>query len=94
VLILSVLASSKVPQYGYSLRKQLSDAGIEIDEGTLYPLIRRLAEQELLDSEWKNTDGRERRYYLLSDKGHEVLGQLTEDWQQLNKSISALLEKA
>lgn len=94
VLILSVLASSKEPQYGYSLRKHLSEAGIEIDEGTLYPLIRRLAEQELLDSEWKNTDGRERRYYLLSDKGHEVLGQLTEDWQQLNNSISALLEKS
>lgn len=94
VLILSVLASSKEPQYGYSLRKHLSEAGIEIDEGTLYPLIRRLAEQELLDSEWKNTNGRERRYYLLSDKGHEVLGQLTEDWQQLNNSISALLEKS
>lgn len=94
VLILSVLASSKEPQYGYSLRKHLSEAGIEIDEGTLYPLIRRLAEQELLDSEWKNTDGRERRYYLLSDKGHAVLGQLTEDWQQLNNSISALLEKS
>ncbi|MFQ3251268.1 PadR family transcriptional regulator [Glaciecola sp.] len=93
VLILSVLASSKEPQYGYSLRKHLSEAGIEIDEGTLYPLIRRLAEQELLDSEWKNTDGRERRYYLLSEKGHQVLEQLTEDWQQLNQSISALLEK-
>lgn len=90
---MSVLASSKVPQYGYSLRKHLSEVGIDIDEGTLYPLIRRLAEQELLDSEWKNTDGRERRYYLLNDKGREVLEQLTKDWQQLNKSISALLEK-
>jgi len=94
VLILSVLASSKEPQYGYSLRKHLSNAGIEIDEGTLYPLIRRLAEQELLSSEWKNTDGRERRYYVLSDKGRVVLEQLTEDWQHLNKSISALLEKS
>lgn len=93
VLILSVLASSKEPQYGYSLRRHLSDAGIDIDEGTLYPLIRRLAEQELLDSEWKNTDGRERRYYQLSDKGQNVLKQLIDDWQQLNQSISALLEK-
>lgn len=92
VLILSVLASSKEPQYGYSLRKKLSDAGIEIDEGTLYPLIRRLAEQELLDSEWKNTDGRERRYYQLSAKGEDVLEQLTQDWRRLNKSITALLE--
>jgi len=93
VLILSVLASTKEPQYGYSLRKRLSDAGIEIDEGTLYPLIRRLAEQELLNSEWKNTDGRERRYYKISAKGEEVLAQLTEDWLHLNKSISAILEK-
>lgn len=93
VLILSVLASTKEPQYGYSLRKRLSDAGIEIDEGTLYPLIRRLAEQELLNSEWKNTDGRERRYYKISAKGEEVLAQLTDDWLHLNKSISAILEK-
>ena len=91
VLVMSVLASSKTPQYGYSLRKLLNDAGIEIDEGTLYPLVRRLAEQELLNSEWKNSDGRERRYYSLSDKGEEVLTQLTQDWQQLNKSVSALL---
>lgn len=92
VLILCVLASSKTPQYGYSLRKELNEAGIEIDEGTLYPLIRRLAEQELLDSEWKQADGRERRYYKISPKGSEVLSQLTEDWQQLNQSIGAILE--
>ena len=92
VLIMSVLASSKTPQYGYSLKKRLNEAGIEIDEGTLYPLIRRLADQELLDSEWKHSEGRERRYYSLSPKGQEVLTQLIEDWQQLNQSVSALLE--
>ena len=92
-LVLSVLALSKQAQYGYSLRKHLNEAGIDIDEGTLYPLIRRLAEQELLDSEWQTTDGRERRYYTISKKGEEVLEELTRDWQQLNNSISALLEK-
>lgn len=91
VLIMSVLASTKTPQYGYSLRKLLSEAGIDIDEGTLYPLVRRLADQGLLDSEWKHSDGRERRYYSLSDEGYEVLAQLTQDWQQLNKSVNALL---
>lgn len=91
-LIMSVLASTKTPQYGYSLRKLLNDVGIEIDEGTLYPLIRRLAEQALLESEWKHTDGRERRYYVLSNKGHEVLSQLVDDWQQLNKSVNTLLD--
>jgi DNA-binding PadR family transcriptional regulator len=92
-LVLSVLASSKKPQYGYSLRKSLSEAGIEIDEGTLYPLIRRLADQGLLDSEWKNMDGRERRYYTLSSHGESTLQELKRDWHQLNNSISALLEK-
>ena len=92
VLILAVLSASKTPQYGYSLRKKLNDSGIDIDEGTLYPLIRRLAEQELLDSEWKQADGRERRYYLLSDKGKEVLHSLTQDWQQLNLSLTEILD--
>ena len=91
VLIMSVLASSKQPQYGYSLRKHLQDAGIDIDEGTLYPLIRRLADQGLLDSEWQQTDGRDRRYYTLSQKGQTVLAQLTQDWEQLNASVGTLL---
>ena len=58
VLVLSVLASLEQPHYGYSLRKQLLDAGIDIDEGTLYPLVRRLADQGLLDSEWRQAEGR------------------------------------
>ena len=66
VLVLAVLASLREPHYGYSLRKQLQGAGVDIDEGTLYPLIRRLADQGLLDSEWKQGEGRERRYYQLS----------------------------
>lgn len=91
VLVLAVLASLKQPHYGYSLRKQLQLGGIDIDEGTLYPLIRRLAEQGLLDSEWQQGEGRERRYYQLSELGSELLGQLTDEWQQLNGALSQLL---
>jgi PadR family transcriptional regulator PadR len=93
VLVLAVLASLKQPHYGYSLRKQLQDAGIDIDEGTLYPLVRRLAEQGLLDSEWQQAEGRERRYYQLSMLGSELLQQLSEEWQQLNGALGNLLEK-
>lgn len=91
VLILAVLGACKIPQYGYSLRQHLNQAGIEIDEGTLYPLIRRLADQGLLDSEWKKTDARERRYYHISNDGIEVLAQLTADWHQLNHSLLDIL---
>lgn len=92
VLVLAVLSSLKAPHYGYSLRQQLQDAGIDIDEGTLYPLIRRLADQELLDSEWKQANGRERRYYQLSEAGKTILEQLTEEWQQLNNAVTPLLK--
>jgi DNA-binding PadR family transcriptional regulator len=91
VLVLAVLASLKQPHYGYSLRKQLQDRGIDIDEGTLYPLVRRLAEQGLLDSEWQQAEGRERRYYSLSVQGQELLVQLTDEWQQLNSALAPLL---
>lgn len=94
VLVLAVLASLKQPHYGYSLRKQLQDRGIDIDEGTLYPLIRRLADQELLGSEWRQGEGRERRYYQLSVLGTDLLGQLTDEWQQLNSALGSLLGTA
>ncbi|GGW52716.1 PadR family transcriptional regulator [Alishewanella tabrizica] len=93
VLVLAVLASLKEAHYGYSLRKQLNDNGIEIDEGTLYPLIRRLAEQGLLDSEWQHTEGRERRYYQLNDTGSQILRQLTLEWQQLSLTMQQLLQE-
>jgi PadR family transcriptional regulator, regulatory protein PadR len=91
VLVLAVLGACKTPQYGYSLRQHINDAGIDIDEGTLYPLIRRLAEQGLLDSEWQKTDGRDRRYYQLSQMGSDTLTQLTTDWQDLNRCLLQIL---
>ncbi|MBC54617.1 MAG: PadR family transcriptional regulator [Gammaproteobacteria bacterium] len=94
VLVLAVLASLKQPHYGYSLRKQLQGRGIDIDEGTLYPLIRRLADQGLLDSEWRQGEGRERRYYQLSDLGATLLEQLTDEWRVLNAALDSLLDIA
>jgi PadR family transcriptional regulator, regulatory protein PadR len=92
VLVLAVLGSLKQAHYGYSLRKQLEAAGIDIDEGTLYPLVRRLADQGLLTSEWQQGDGRERRYYQLSAMGSGLLASLTTEWQDLNTKITLLLE--
>lgn len=91
VLVLAVLSSLETPHYGYSLRGQLQEAGIDIDEGTLYPLVRRLADQGLLESEWRQGEGRERRYYRLSAHGRELLVQLTQEWQQLNQALAPLL---
>ena len=92
VLVLAVLASLRQRHYGYSLRRQLQDNDIDIDEGTLYPLVRRLAEQGLLDSEWQQGEGRERRYYQLSELGAELLAQLTGEWTTLNNALGPLLQ--
>ena len=91
VLVLAVLASLKQAHYGYSLRQQLQQGGIDIDEDTLYPLIRRLADQGLLESEWRQAEGRERRYYRLSELGATLLQQLTQEWQNLNGALANLL---
>src|SRR5215470_10280362 len=68
VLVLAVLSQLRTAQYGYSLRQALADKGMPIEEGTLYPLLRRLEDQELLASEWRIEEGPPRRYYKLNAK--------------------------
>ena len=68
-LVLAVLAALKAERYGYTLRKELADAGLEIDEGALYPMLRRLESQGMLTSEWREEDKRNKRFYRLSDDG-------------------------
>ena len=92
-LPLAVLAQLREEHYGYSLRKQLSSLGLEIDEGTLYPLIRRLASQGLLTSEWRDDDKRRKRFYRLSMLGEQVLETLIVEWRELNSSIDRILKE-
>ena len=93
VLVLAVLAALRQERYGYSLRKALIAAGIDIEEGTLYPLIRRLEGFGLLSSEWRSEDGRRKRYYRISEEGTALLATLTAEWQSTNESVRALLEE-
>src|SRR6202041_4006010 len=80
-LILAVLAQLRSEQYGYTLRKALADHGMEIEESTLYPLLRRLETQGLLRSEWREEDKRNKRFYVLSRQGEVILKQLLEEWR-------------
>jgi len=92
-LPLAVLAQLRKEHYGYSLRKRLNAKGLEIDEGTLYPLIRRLEKQGLLNSEWRKDEKRKRRYYRISELGYAVLSLLAGEWRTLNESINGILGK-
>ncbi len=90
-LILGVLAALRDERYGYTLRKVLADAGLEIDEGALYPMLRRLESQGLLTSEWREEDKRNKRFYRLSPEGEAFLGQLVAEWRAINASLNTLL---
>jgi PadR family transcriptional regulator len=92
VLVLAVLSQLRTPQYGYSLRQALAERGMPIEEGTLYPLLRRLETQGLLDSTWQVADGPPRRYYELSAQGLGVFSELTAAWASLVSVLDNLLE--
>jgi DNA-binding PadR family transcriptional regulator len=92
VLVLAVLSRLRAPQYGYSLRQALAQRGMPIEEGTLYPLLRRLEEQGLLSSDWRIEDGPPRRYYTLNKKGARLYKELTESWRALTATMDGLLD--
>ncbi len=91
-VVLAVLSQLKTEHYGYSLKRLLNEKGFAIDEGTLYPLMRRLETQGLLDSIWRIEDGRPRRYYCLSDGGAQVFEELRKDWTSLTDIMGGLLK--
>jgi PadR family transcriptional regulator, regulatory protein PadR len=93
-LTLAVLTQLRTERYGYTLRKALAEDGLEIDEGTLYPLLRRLESQGLLVSQWRQEDRRNKRFYRLSAVGEEILGQLLHEWQHINRSLGKILQEA
>src|SRR5438270_2911455 len=93
-LVLAVLAELRTEQYGYTLRKGLAERGLEVDEGTLYPLLRRLESQGLLVSEWREEDKRNKRFYKISRDGKLVLKQLLSEWQGIELSLEEILKES
>jgi DNA-binding PadR family transcriptional regulator len=91
MLILAVLSQLEHEEYGYSLLTRLSEGGLEIDQGTLYPLMRRLETQGLLESSWRIEEARPRRYYKLSLQGRQAMSRLTEEWKRLGEVMEGLL---
>ena len=91
-LVLAVLAQLRTEQYGYTLRKALAEYGMSVDEGTLYPLLRRLETQGLLASEWREEDKRQKRFYRLSADGKAMLKQLLVEWKSIDSSLNGIMK--
>jgi len=91
VIVLAVLSQLSEAQYGYQLMKELSEKGLDVEQGTLYPLLRRLESQGLLDSDWRVEADRPRRYYVLSAQGAQIFPQLEQEWADLVATLDKVL---
>lgn len=91
IVVLAVLSQMDTARYGYSLIQRLAERGLDIEEGTLYPLLRRLEKQGLLESEWEVGEARPRKYYRISSTGREVIAILSEDWFDTVQMMDRLL---
>jgi DNA-binding PadR family transcriptional regulator len=92
VIVLACLSQLDEPSYGYELQQRLAARGMEIEQGTLYPLLRRLEEQGLLGEEWIVEGSRPRKYYRLTDAGTRARAELKEQWDEMSAVLDALLE--
>ncbi len=92
IVVLAVLSLLDSASYGYNLIQRLAALGLDIEEGTLYPLLRRLEKQGLLQSEWDTTESRPRKYYRISAAGQEVLTVLRSEWQETVTVMRRILE--
>ncbi|MFB4326764.1 PadR family transcriptional regulator [Priestia sp. BR_2] len=90
-IILGVLSQLSEPQYGYSLVTILQERGINVEAGTLYPLLRRLEKQGLLNSEWDTNEARPRKYYIISQTGKDIYRQLYHEWKDMRTSLEGLV---
>jgi PadR family transcriptional regulator PadR len=91
-LTLGVLARMRQEHYGYTLRQALAEDGLEMEESTLYPLLRRLETQGLLVSEWRDEDRRRKRFYRLSPEGEALLARLLQEWRRISLSLDKIID--
>jgi len=91
-VVLCVLARLRRPAYGYNLVSDLSQSGIVVEANTLYPLLRRLESQRLLESAWNTDAAKPRKYYRTTDFGKEILDELKGHWHQAVGAVNNILE--
>ena len=94
VLELCVLVLlNKQDRYGYELVQKISDQ-IEISEGSVYPLLRRLTKEEYFTTYLReSTEGPSRKYYKLTDKGREYLYELIDEWNEFTQGVNRLIKE-
>lgn len=91
-LALAVMSRLREEHYGYSLIRELEEQGYSLSQDTLYPLLRRWEEQEIVESEWKMEEARPRRYYRLSSKGLALYELIKAEWLKTDETVRRLIK--
>lgn len=86
-----LLLLHKEAAYASDIIQKLKEARLIVVEGTLYPLLTRLKNDELLSYEWvESNQGPPRKYYRLTERGESFLTELKQAWQELNETVNHL----
>ena len=94
--VLTALGDSNGNSYGFEMLQRLERAGLDINEGTLYPLLNRMHRNKWLDSYWETPEGggHPRRFYGLSEQGRQLRPQMTAIFNDYNDSLEMLAKGA
>ena len=96
LVLLAIMDRAAEPQYGYQIAKQLeemAEGGVPVKQGTLYPVLRSMNDNGLLESTVEpSVSGPPRKYYKITDEGREVLGQWKEEWMRTSDFVAAVLK--
>lgn len=90
VLVLVLLEKDT---YGYAMVKQLEEKGYALEENTLYPLLRRLEKKGLIKGKWDISEGRPRKFYVITKEGRDVRARLQKIWLRQNEILNRLTKE-
>jgi PadR family transcriptional regulator PadR len=92
-LQLLVLALLEKEAYGYAMVRTLRDLGYEVEENTLYPLLRRLEKRGLVQSKWELSEERPRKFYAVTAAGREMRAGLLAIWRKQDEIVTHLIKE-
>ncbi len=94
VMQVAIMCLLEQEHYGYDIIKSLKDNGLGVEEGTLYPILRRLEDERLLTSRWETTGPRPRKYYVITAYGRDVRSKLLASLKAYNTAIEQMGREA
>ena len=93
-IVLCALDYLHKPMYGYHLVTAMEQGGVPVETNTLYPLLRRLEAQGLLESNWNTQEAKPRKYYVITPFGKEIYEALKNQWRTTTQKVNVILEES